>query len=158
MKERCFLGIDPGLSGAVAVLCGEEVFLHDTPTRKGTRGHVYLAGDMADLLLPYSCGAFAVLEEVSLRPGESGRNGLKIGVGRGLWEGILAGARIAYEVVTPQAWKSEFRLIGAPDKAASRARAQELFPDIRAELGRRRPDFSEALLMALYAKRRWQLD
>jgi len=153
-----YLGIDPGVSGALAVIDGTDVRLFDVPTRKAKVGSVYLAGAMADLVRQQiDCGeprgCFAMLEEVSIRPGESGRSALKIGKGSGIWEGVLAGASVPYEMPLPAVWKREFRLIGL-DKVASRARACELFPEYRAELLKRRPDYSEALLLAEYARRR----
>lgn len=157
--SRIYIGIDPGLSGAVAVLVpGQKPILLDVPTRKATKGEVYLPGAMVDLLRPYADGALVAIEDVSA-PRTGGQvNGnvssaLKIGMGRGLWEGILAGLGIAYESAAPSTWKKQFRLIGE-DKKASRARACELFPAIREELAKKRPDFSEALLLAEYARRR----
>lgn len=149
-----YLGIDPGVAGALAVIDGDNIRLFDVPTRKATKGTEYNAGEMADLIHgEASPDSFVMLETVSIRPGESGTSALKIGKGAGLWEGVIAGARVPYEMVPAATWKREFRLLGC-DKKASRARAQELFPQIRAELGKKRPDFSEALLLAEYARRR----
>jgi crossover junction endodeoxyribonuclease RuvC len=159
MTPSAFLGVDCGLSGALAVLEAGTVRLHDVPTRKATRGHVYLPADMAALLEPYAGRAACVIEEASAPRlardvgAGSGRSALKVGYGAGLWVGLLAAFRIAYEVVPPAEWKRAFRLVGQ-DKPASRARAQELFPDLRDELAKRRPDFAEALLLAEFARRR----
>lgn len=164
-ESPVFIGIDPGVSGAVAVLTSETVTLFDVPTRKGTKGELYMAGEMADILRPYAGQAFAILEQASpsfQRPGQGDGSkpssgnmnaAMKIGVGVGLWEGILAALGIPYEMALPITWKRSFRLSGA-DKKASRARAQELFPVVRAELAKRRPDFAEALLLAEYGRRR----
>ena len=160
-----YIGIDPGVSGAVAVIDGETVTLYDVPTRKGTRGEVYLAGKMADILRPYGKQSFAMLEEVSAPRGRidqgelarvgvgSQRTAVKIGYGLGLWEMACAALYISYELTRPQAWKKEFRLTEG-DKKASRARACELFPTYRDTLAKKRPDFSEALLLAEYGRRR----
>ncbi len=157
-----YLGIDPGLSGALAALFPEgRVELFDVPTLKATKGQLFLAPGMADLLRPFRGGpAFAVVERAEAPRLGAGKgavgnvtSGLKIGYGMGLWVGILAALQIPYETVVPRAWKQSFGL-PAGDKKASRARAQELFPQIGAELGKRRPDFSEALLIAEWARRR----
>lgn len=164
MSNVVFLGIDPGLSGALAVIDGAEVRLFDVPTRKAARGEEFLAGAMADLIreqgwTPAPRSSFCTVEVVSAPRGKDGKpNGnvtsaLKIGRGAGLWEGILAGASVPYELVAPATWKAEFRLTGC-DKAASRARACELFPVYRAVLLKKRPDFSEALLIGEYGRRR----
>jgi crossover junction endodeoxyribonuclease RuvC len=164
VSNRVWIGIDCGVSGAVAVIEGGEVRLFDTPTRKAQRGEAYLPGEMADLLRPYAGVAFCVLEQATApykrrgQAGEPGSSGnmtaaVKTGQGMGLWEGILAAFGIAYELAPPATWKREFRLVGQ-DKKASRARACELFPAIRVDLGKKRPDFSEALLLADYGRRR----
>lgn len=159
-----WLGIDPGVSGALAVIHGDTVALFDTPTRKATRGEEFLPGDMADLLGRFRGGAvFCVIEEANaphLRPQQarptepgavSGRTALKIGSGWGMWVGILAAYQIPYHVARSAAWKKALGLTGQ-DKKASRARAQELFPAVRGELARRRCDFAEALLLAHYGR------
>lgn len=165
-----YLGIDPGLSGAVAVIHPDErVELFDVPTVKAQRGEDYAPGAMAELLVAYRLEpgrtAFCAIEMVEAprgRPdqGELARKGvgsqrtaLKIGYGRGLWVGLLAAYQIAYETTLPRVWKKSFGLIEA-DKKASRAKACELFPQLRGELIKRRPDFSEALLLAEWARRR----
>jgi crossover junction endodeoxyribonuclease RuvC len=153
------LGIDPGVSGALAVLHPSgDIELFDVPTRKASRGSTYLAGTMADLLRPF-VGSCCVLEEA--RPPMVARgvgsgnisSAFKIGYGYGLWEMALAALKISYEIVPASLWKKEFRLIGQ-DKPASRARACELWPELRGGLMVKRPDFSEALLLAEYSRRR----
>lgn len=160
-----YIGIDPGVSGAVAVIDGDTVRLFDVPTRKATKGEAYLAGEMADLIrglagdTPHrSC--FVVLEEaeaprLGLQAKASGNTtaAVKIGRGIGLWEGIVAALGIPYEIERAGVWKRPFKLT-AGDKTASRARACELFPAYRAELTKRRPDYSEALLLAEWGRRR----
>jgi crossover junction endodeoxyribonuclease RuvC len=160
-----WIGIDPGLQGAVcriiekndgAILCLDW---YDTPTRKAARGHEFADGEMALLLrrlvpprsLPDQC--FATIEQVSIRPGESGTSALKIGKGWGVWKGLLAGLGIPHEVVLPTIWKNHFGL-GGCDKKASRARAIELFPSKTEELAKRRCDVSEAILLCEYGRRR----
>ena len=169
MSERVFIGIDPGLSGAVAVIDGDSIELFDVPTRKATRGEEWLDGEMADLLRPYAGRSFAVLEEAGVprfRPSQrrsvdddfagagTARTALKIGRGWGLWKGILSALGIAHEIVAPAAWKKALGVPTGSDKKISRQKAQELVPAIRAELARRRPDFSEALLLAEWGRRR----
>lgn len=154
MSDVVYIGIDPGLSGAVAVIDGDTVTLLDVPTRKAARGEEWMDGEMADLLRPYTGRAFVTLEVASIRMGESGRNGFKIGRGWGLWKGILSALSLAHETVTPQAWKKALGVPVGSDKKISRQKAQELFPAIRDVLAKRRPDFSEALLLAEWGRRR----
>lgn len=150
------IGIDAGVHGALAAIerDGVGVTLHDVPTRKGKRGLEYVEAEMVALLLRFEpLDAYVVLEEAQIRPGESGPSALKIGKGWGIWRGILAALKMPYETVHPAVWKKQFSLVGC-DKKASRARAQELFPRAAADLAKKRPDFSEALLLAEYGRRR----
>lgn len=166
------IGIDPGISGAVAILrtqgSGQLVTFHDTPTRKAARGQDYLPAEMAAILAPYGNEARAALEmaraPVVARGAGSGNisASFKIGRGFGLWEGLLAAHGIAYELPAASAWKKDLALAGAgalderARKLAARALAQQLFPTYAVELGKRRPDFAEALLLAEWARRRWE--
>jgi crossover junction endodeoxyribonuclease RuvC len=165
-----WIGIDPGVSGAVAVIDGDTIMLHDVPAYRAKRGEKMNDGMMCELLKrfnntvphllatfspsrPLPEPAFCVLEDIYTKPGESNTSALTIGRHWGLWKGILSAYCIPHEIALPSVWKKEFRLI-LHDKRASRARAMELFPQMRGELAKRRPDFSEALLLAEYARRR----
>jgi crossover junction endodeoxyribonuclease RuvC len=112
-------------------------------------------GLMAELLLPYreQPRVFCVLEEIFSKPLESNKSALTIGRHWGLWKGILTALSIPHEVAPGSVWKRGFRLLSG-EKEMSRARAMELFPAYRAILAKKRVDFSEALLLAEYARRR----
>ncbi len=148
------IGIDPGLSGAVAVLADDGVLVsvHDTPvltlrTSRGTKQEYDLAG-MAALLRPYTGpGAQVLIEESQAMPGQGTRSMFTIGVGFGAWLGILAALQLPYTRVRPQVWKRALGL--GPDKEQCRLRAMQLFPG--ADL-RRKKDHgrAEALLLAWY--------
>lgn len=148
------IGIDPGLHGSVAVLdtTGAVLALCDTPTvvirvQRGTR-HAYDAPGLVALLQPYaSLHSHVVIEESQAMPGQGSRSMFTIGLGYGLWLGILASLQLPHTTVRPQVWKRALHL--GKDKEASRLRAQQLFPG--AEL-RRKKDHgrAEALLLAYY--------
>jgi crossover junction endodeoxyribonuclease RuvC len=152
------LGLDPGLSGALAVLTPDGTLqaLSDTPvlTLKVARGtkQCYDIPGMVALLTPYAGGGLhAVIEESQAMPGQGTRSMFTIGYGYGLWLGILGALRTPYTPVRPAIWKKAFNL--GKDKEASRLRAMQLFPS--ADL-RRRKDHgrAEALLLAYY---HWQM-
>jgi len=71
------------------------------------------------------------LEAQGARPKQGVASSYRTGVGFGLWLGLVVSARVAYRIVTPQAWKRHAGLLGA-DKRASRLRAQERFPSLDA--------------------------
>jgi len=119
------IGIDPGLSGAVAILDqqGTLVALHDTPvltlsTSRGTRQEYDVPGLVA-LLAPYrGPGATVLLEESQAMPGQGTRSMFTVGLGFGVWLGILGTLELAYTRVRPGVWKRSLGL--SRDKEAAR--------------------------------------
>lgn len=148
------IGIDPGLSGAVAVLAhdGTLVALHDTPvltlsTSRGTRQEYDVPGLVA-LLQPYAGPqAHVILEESQAMPNQGTRSMFTIGLGFGVWLGILGTLGLAHTRSRPHVWKHSLGLTS--DKEQARLRAMQLFPG--ADL-RRKKDHgrAEALLLAWY--------
>ena len=106
------IGIDPGLSGAVAVLGTDGVLLalHDVPvltlsTRSGSRTEYELPG-MAALLRTYTVpGAHVFIEASQAMPGQGVSSTWTTGYGYGAWLGLLAALQIAYTTVRPAIWK-----------------------------------------------------
>ena len=162
---RRVVGIDPGQLGGLAVLdldAHGQAFaaeLHRTPRvevlRNRTRRLDYDPAAMRELLAraidgrPVPIHAVAVaLEAQGARPGQGVASSYRIGVGFGLWLGLLVSARVAYHVVPPAVWKKHAGLLGA-DKHASRLRAQERFPSLGA-IAPADEGPAEALLLAAY--------
>ncbi len=152
-----YIGIDPGLTGSVAILdeTGGVVGLYDTPTlavktNRGTR-HEYDLPGMAQLLRRYAGqSAHVILEESQAMPGQGVVSMFNIGVGFGAWLGLLGALEIPYTRIRPARWKHALGLRGK-DKEAARLRAQQLFPG--ADLQRKKDHGrAEALLLA-----RWGL-
>ncbi len=147
------LGIDPGLQGALAVLddAGALVAVHDVPilmlkTNRGTRRE-YDLPSLGRLLKPYAePGAHAIVEESQAMPKQGVASTFVIGVGFGVWLGLLGALEIPYTRVRPAVWKKTLGLRGK-DKEAARLRAQQLFPG--ADLQRKKDHGrAEALLLA----------
>src|SRR5437016_6522332 len=152
-----FCGIDPGLSGAVAILAADSalVALHDTPVltisiRRGTRQEYDTPGLVA-LLAPYAGPQTqAIIEEAQAMPGQGTRSMFTIGLGMGVWLGILATLELAHTRVRPSVWKKALGLTS--DKEQARLRAMQLFPT--ADLRRKRDHGrAESLLLAYYGQR-----
>lgn len=149
-----YIGIDPGVGGAVAFLKGAAASVYDTPvTSAGKRE--YLVGGMRDLFAMVDADdACVVIEQVHAMPRNGSIGSFRLGHGLGLWEGILAALGIRYEFVTPQRWKRDLGIPAGADKSASLAAAQRLFPDARAQLARKKDDGrAEALLLAEWRRR-----
>jgi len=149
-----YIGVDPGLSGALAVLdhAGAFVGAYDTPvltlrTSRGTRSEYDVPG-MVALLAPYAgAGLHVVIEESQAMPGQGVRSMFTTGYGYGLWLGILAALAIPYTPVRPVVWKKAFGL--GKDKEAARLKAQQIFPSADLRL-RKHHGRAEALLLAHY--------
>ncbi len=170
-------GIDPGLSGAIALLRdarwdggSQEVSVWDMPTRvvseKKVKGKVQrrfgLDPHVAySILMPYGPRVSVVyLEKVHAMPGRDveGQASRSMGATSAFNFGAVFGAVQALceivretNLVTPQAWKKHHGLIGCP-KDASLELARELFPSLKDQCLSRKKDGgrAEALLIALY--------
>lgn len=141
-----YIGIDPGKSGALAILAEAgkaEVIPFDREAYKHA---------LAGLSEP----AKACLEQVGAMPGQGVTSMFHFGENFGYIQGLLEAFGIPYELVRPQRWKKEF---GVSGKNSSIEVCKRLFPDVslrRTENCRKDDDnMAEALLMAEYARRRF---
>lgn len=152
-----YIGIDPGMNGAVAAIHEGRVGVWDTPTVPVKKGHEYLVASMVQLLrdaVASDWPAVAVLEQGIAMPRQASSSTYKAGRGVGLWEGALAGLGIPYELVRPAQWKKALGIPAGADKAASRSYAQRLFPAQVEAFKRVKDDGrAEAVLLAEWRRR-----
>lgn len=150
-----YIGVDPGKSGAVAVLdaWGEIVFMHDMPV-VGNQVSGTLLADLIDDASPNGAGSLiadvvAVVEQVHSMPHQGVVSSFDFGKSYGIVLGVLAGARVQIENVSPNRWKNAMHL--SADKEMARRRAIERWPK-NADLFKRKKDAdrAEAALMALW--------
>ncbi|MDQ2696926.1 MAG: hypothetical protein M3Z21_16430 [Pseudomonadota bacterium] len=150
-----FLGVDPGISGALAVLDADGALvdhLHMPIIQGGKRARVnaaalaqFLAGFQGQRLTAY-------VERVGAMPGQGSASMFSFGHSAGVLEGVLAALEIPLELVVPAAWKRHHGLIGRP-KDAARARAVHLYP--AAPLHRKRDaGLADAILIGRYGLER----
>ena len=160
-----YIGIDPGLSGAVGIICDNpnmvlQVTVQDTPTvlveGEKTR-RKYLVPAMANILSGFKDsgeGVLAILENVHSMPKQGVASSFCFGEGKGMWEGILAAYQIPTELVSPQRWKKAIMADQGKEKSAARFKAMALFPSMAEHLKLVKHDGrAEALLMAEYGRR-----
>lgn len=170
MPEPIILGVDPGLSGAVAAVtrdgcalwaCPLPCVVHP-PRRKGGRSLRLLdaAALARTLTLERGRVALAVVEEVHSMPRQGVASTFSFGRGLGAIEGILATLHVPVRLVSPQRWKAE--VLGPrlrPEswsKGAAVAYAQRRFPGIALVPPRGRvphDGLAEALLIAEFGRR-----
>jgi crossover junction endodeoxyribonuclease RuvC len=146
------LGVDPGLSGAVAGLTadGSFDFVADLPVIRDLKlawidGRA-LQSIVADALAGRQ--AHAVVERVWSMPKQGVSSTFQFGVGFGSILSVLQVMQISVELVTPGVWK-KFHGLGK-DKRASLHKARLLYPGAELHLAKH-DGRAEALLIARYA-------
>lgn len=139
------LGVDPGMSGAIALI-GDDCALLGVRDIESADGAI-LAGHLVDVIVDWA-PTHAVIEGVHSMPGQGVSTTFKFGRAFGTVEGITAALGIPTELISPAHWK---RLAGVTkDKASSRARAARLWPASRDLFARVKDDGrAEAALIAV---------
>jgi crossover junction endodeoxyribonuclease RuvC len=121
------VGIDPGISGAFALLVGGQIEqIIDMPTiMVRGRARVTAAGVVDNLvgLNPHR----VVIEEVGVMPRQGIASGFSFGYGAGILEGVCAALGHPVTMVRPNVWKREANV--PADKGAARMMATRLWPD-----------------------------
>lgn len=144
------LGIDPGLSGAIAVYSPvEPPVLLDMPTvpRLSGKGAQVDCAALSGILGGY-LGATVFLEQVGAMPKQGMTSTWAFARSVGNVEGILGALQMPVRYLTPQAWKKGLGLIGK-DKDTARTLAIQRFPLAAADLKRKKDcGRADALLMA----------
>jgi crossover junction endodeoxyribonuclease RuvC len=126
------LGVDPGLSGAVAILDTKNDTLDvcDMPLGQITLSSGKKRNELNDAALACIIKGYkpdcAVLEIVSARPGEGVSSVFRFGASWGVVRGILATLEIPVDMMRPQEWQTKARLPRG-DHAAI-LRASQVFP------------------------------
>lgn len=121
------IGIDPGVSGAIAVV-GNGVRCYDMPTIeiRGKR-HVSPSGlrDILDIANVEGVEA-VVLEHVQGVQGTGATSAFSFGRSFGVVEGVVAGMMLPLTLVRPQVWTQALGV--SRDKGAHRQAAINLWP------------------------------
>lgn len=156
-------GVDPDVSGAMAVIRGDgitvaEVF--DVPTIRVMVGSRYRRrhdpGSIVSMLkeLNVPAGSVAYIEQNSPLPKDGKQGWWGSGFGYGIWIGTLVASGISVVPVVSLAWKRAMGLSGkAVTKDDCRACASLMFPSLVPQLGRKKDHGrAEALLIAAYGK------
>jgi crossover junction endodeoxyribonuclease RuvC len=148
------IGIDPGLSGAIAVLdqAGELVSVSDLPIIRD-KSLAWVDGDALQVMLKNAlsgrpCRAY--VERVGSMPGQGVASSFQFGCGFGSILGVLQATLISMVLVTPQTWKRSYGL--GNDKHASLHKARLMWPRADLRLAKHEGR-AEALLIAEYGRR-----
>ena len=138
------MGVDPGYSGAIAILCSEGrvvaiIRLDDTEH------------DVATQVAMWSRYIkMAYLEKVSAMPRQGVASTFKFGTSYGFCRALLVCHAIPFVAVTPGTWQKAMKCMSKGDKKVTKAAAQRLFPG--QNVTHRNAD---ALLIAEYGRQKW---
>lgn len=155
-----FIGIDPGLSGAIARYdpATNDLVVHDVPThelkRNGkTKREVDLHG-LARIMdaMTKNQGCSILIEQVGSMPGQGVSSVFAFGKVYGILLGVSAATFVPLDTVTPAVWKKAIGVTASKD--GSRAKASGLLPQHSHYWSRVKDDGrAEAALLAIYASR-----
>ncbi len=150
------IGIDPGLSGAIALLDAHSLpAVWDMPTievtvngkkRRRIDQHAFVR-----LIIGIGKVDMIVLEEAGTRPGEGSVAAFSYGRGFGQLEGVLCALERPLTLVRPQVWTKALGV--GSDKGVHVQAARNLFPEVADVLLKTKDGRSDALLIAQWFRR-----
>lgn len=154
------IGVDPGLSGAVAILRdGKEfILIHDMPVTESGAGGSKVQKMVDSLKLGRLMARwansqepiYALVERTTAMPGQGVSSMYSMGHSRGVVEGVLGSLEIETYLIPAAVWKRNMGYTA--DKEPIRREMQALFPTADLKL-KKHADRAEALAMALYLYR-----
>ena len=150
------IGIDPGLSGAIAVLENNKVLnIFDMPVMsEGKKNKRQLNSAQLVKLLKDNVSnkeeVAIVVEHVTAMPGQGVTSMFNFGQTFGAIKGICAALGLPIFFVRPAKWKKHFDLINS-SKDASRTKAIEMYPSLSDQLSKKKDvNKSDAILIARF--------
>ena len=152
------IGIDPGLSGGIAVLDDLKIFeIFDMPIMsEGKKNKNQLnSAQLVNIIkrhIPENREAYVIVEQVGAMPGQGVTSMFNFGQTFGAIKGICASLNLPIFYVRPAKWKKHFELINA-SKDASRTKVIEMYPSISERLRKKKDvNKADAILIARYFK------
>ena len=150
------IGIDPGLSGAIAILEDSKIKeLFDMPVMPdGKKNKRQLNSALLVKLIKDNIqnleDTVMVVEQVNAMPGQGVTSMFNFGQTFGAIKGICAALGLPIFFVRPAKWKKHFELINS-SKDASRTKAIEMYPSISEQLAKKKDvNKSDAILIARF--------
>ena len=150
------IGIDPGLSGAIAILEDNKIKeLFDMPVMPdGKKNKRQLNSALLVKLIKDNIknleDTVMVVEQVNAMPGQGVTSMFNFGQTFGAIKGICAALGLPIFFVRPAKWKKHFELINS-SKDSSRTKAIEMYPSISEQLSKKKDvNKSDAILIARY--------
>ena len=150
------IGIDPGLSGAIAILKDNKVIdIFDMPVMsEGKKNKKQLnSAQLVNIInenTEKNEEIFVVVEQVNAMPGQGVTSMFNFGQTFGAIKGICAALQLPIFFVRPSKWKKHFELINS-SKDASRTKVIEMYPSLAHLLSKKKDvNKSDAILIARF--------
>ena len=150
------IGIDPGLSGAIAVLHNKKVInMYDMPVMaEGKKNKRQLNSSQLVNIIKENINededTIVVVEQVNAMPGQGVTSMFNFGQTFGAIKGVCAALKLPIFFVRPSKWKKHFELINS-SKDASRTKVIEMYPTLSSQLAKKRDvNKSDAVLIAKF--------
>jgi hypothetical protein len=165
LEKNVFVGIDPGVSGGIAVMHGWTIDIIDMPVfevRKGKRKKKeYDIRAIVDFFNQFGniCQFSVAIEKTQPLPrGKSIQATYGLSRCQGIFEGVLTALGISYEVVHSKDWHKHFRITKAKGDYKDQAvlLAEKLFPtaELRGPRGGKKDGRADSLLIAEFIRRK----
>ncbi len=150
------VGIDPGLSGGIAILENNKVLkLFDMPVMaEGKKNKKQLnSAQLVDIIkdnISSEEDIAIVVEQVNAMPGQGVTSMFNFGQTFGAIKGVCAALNLPIFFVRPSKWKKYFELINS-SKDSSRTKVIEMYPSLSNQLAKKKDvNKSDAILIARY--------
>lgn len=139
MAKSLVIGIDPGMTGALALYDadGFPLQIEDMPVVNGEVN----GWELNAILRRWTHAQAVIVEQVSAMPRQGVSSTFKFGKGYGMILGAATGLGFKLGMVTPVRWTKHYNV--GSDKGLHRQRAMELFPQ-QAEMFKRVKDDGRA--------------
>ena len=150
------IGIDPGLSGAIAILQDNKVIkVFDMPVMAdGKKNKRQLNSSQLTNIIKQNTSKgeeiAVVVEQVNAMPGQGVTSMFNFGQSFGAIKGVCAALELSIFFVRPSKWKKYFELINS-SKDASRTKVIEMYPSLSNQLSKKKDvNKSDAILIAKF--------
>ena len=150
------IGIDPGLSGAIAVLEDIKVLsLFEMPVMaEGKKNKRQLNSSQLVNIIKENTNddeeIAVIVEQVNAMPGQGVTSMFNFGQTFGAIKGVCAALGLPIFFVRPSKWKKHFELINS-SKDASRTKVIEMYPSFSKQLAKKKDvNKSDAILIARF--------
>tara|TARA_B100000941_G_C28155537_1_gene374658 strand:- start:76 stop:561 length:486 start_codon:yes stop_codon:yes gene_type:complete len=150
------IGIDPGLSGAIAILEEKKVIsIIEMPVMaEGKKNKRQLNSAQLVTIIKENIKASeevaVVVEQVNAMPGQGVTSMFNFGQTFGAIKGVCAALNLPIFFVRPSKWKKYFELINS-SKDSSRTKVIEMYPSLSNQLSKKKDvNKSDAILIARF--------